>query len=254
MTAIESAELRDVYEAQYATGDPARAGAWRELCARNKAAHVLELAAALREPPATVADLGCGDGVVLGLLADAGFGERLEGFEISERAVALAAARPGVDRVRRFDGRSLPVADGAFDLGLLSHVIEHVPDPAPLVAEAARACRALIVEVPLEDNRSASRPAAERGRQAVGHLHRFARSDVAALAAGAGLRIAADVADPLPRAIHVFHAAGPAQRARGHLKATVRSALFALAPKTAERTFTLHYAALCVPKHRAPNI
>ncbi len=245
MTAPGSAELRDVYEDQYATGDPERAGAWRELCARNKAEHVIDLAGALHQAPRAIADIGCGDGVLLGLLAGAGIGERRDGFEISERAVAIAAGRAGVDSVQRFDGLSLPAPDGAYDLGVLSHVLEHVPDPGPLLAEAARVCHALIVEVPLEDNRSASRPAAQRGREAVGHLHRFARADIAALAAGAGLTVTADVADPLPRAIHTFHAEGAAAGVRANAKAALRRALFAVAPATAERTFTLHYACLC---------
>jgi SAM-dependent methyltransferase len=217
------------------------------LCAANKADHVAELIERLPQPPRTVVEVGCGDGVLLAQMARRGVGERHEGFDISERAVAYAADRPGVDAATVFDGHDLPVPDGAYDLGVLSHVLEHVPDPLPLLRETARACGAVVVEVPLEDNLSASRPAAQAGREAIGHLHRFARADVDALATGAGLRIAADLADPLPREIHAFFATTSAARARAAAKAAARRALFATAPRRAERLFTLHYAALCVP-------
>ena len=180
-----SAELRDVYEAQYCDGgNPlnARAGAWRTLGAQGKADHVAALAGALPTPPRSVVEVGCGDGVVLAALAARGLGERRHGFEISERAVELAAGRPEIERVERFDGATLPAADGEYDLGVLSHVLEHVPDPVPLLRETARVARAVVVEVPLEANRSASRSEAERGREAIGHLHRFSRADVHALA------------------------------------------------------------------------
>jgi SAM-dependent methyltransferase len=249
MTPTGSAELRDVYEAQYdASGkDARRAGEWRALCAQNKADHVAELAARLPEPPRTVAEVGCGDGVLLSALEARGVGEVRHGFEISERAVALAAGRPEIDRVERFDGITLPAPDDAYDLGVLSHVLEHVPEPGPLLRETARVARAVVVEVPLEDNRSASRSSARRGREQVGHLHRFSREDVHALATAAGLAVAAELADPLPRAVHTFHARGAAGRAKAEVKAVLRRTLFAAAPGAAERAFTVHHACLLVP-------
>ena len=246
--AAGSAELRDVYEEQYTAppGEAARYGRWRALCAERKADHVARLARALAPPPATVAEIGCGDGGLLTALAARRVGTELHGFDISAKAVALAAARPEVAHAERFDGATLPVPGGAYDLGVLSHVLEHVPDPVPLLREAARACRALVVEVPLEDNRSASRPAAERAREELGHVHRFSRAAVGELARQAGLEVRAELADPLPRAVHAFWADTAGARARASVKAAVRRGLFTAAPKVAERTFTLHYAALLV--------
>lgn len=249
MTDPGSAELREDYEERYDAGggDTARYGEWRALCAESKADHVAELVRALPEPPALVLEVGCGDGGLLSALAARGVGERREGVDISARAVELAAQRPEIASVQRFDGATLPYGDKACHLGLLSHVLEHVPDPVPLLAEAARACRALVVEVPLEDNRSASRPSAERGREELGHLHRLSRKDVRELAAQAGLRVAGELADPLPAAIHTFWAEGPAAQATALGKAAVRRGLFSVAPAAAERTFTVHYACLLVP-------
>ncbi|MDQ3644755.1 MAG: class I SAM-dependent methyltransferase [Actinomycetota bacterium] len=246
MAATGSAELRDVYEGQYSAGDAdaARYGRWRALCAEGKADHVTTLAAALENRPRSLVEVGCGDGSLLEALAARGFADSLHGFDISERAVQIVRGRGVAQRVERFDGTSLRAAADAYDLGVLSHVLEHIPDPAPLLRETARTCRALIVEVPLEDNRSASRPAAQQGREAIGHLHRFSRADVHRLASDAGLQVIGELADPLPLRVHRFWAIGPAARVLASGKAVARRALFTVAPRTAERAFTVHYAAL----------
>ncbi len=250
MTATGSAELRDVYEEQYsAEGAYAmRCGAWRALGATGKADHVATLTTGLQDRPRTLAEVGCGDGGLLDALASRGVADLFHGFEISERAVQIASNRPAIERVERFDGTSLPAGDAAYDLGVLSHVLEHVPDPLPLLRETARMCRAVVLEVPLEDNRFASRPAAQRGRDAIGHLHRFSRADVHRLASDAGLDVARELADPLPLEVHLFWAAGAGARIRAFAKAVVRRGLFTVAPRVAERTFTVHYAALLVPR------
>ncbi len=241
-----SAALSDAYDERYTAGeqDVARSVAWRTLCAHNKADHVVELVRRASEPPRTVVEVGCGDGVLLAELAERGVGAQHHGFDLSGLAASFAAGRPQIARAERFDGSTLPVPDGAYDLGVLSHVLEHVPVPAPLLAETARVARAVVIEVPLEDNRSASRPSAERGRVKLGHLHRFARPDIHALAHAAGLHVVDELADPLPRAIHLFHAGDARSRARGLVKAAVRRGLFAASPRLAERSFTVHYACL----------
>lgn len=244
----DSACLRDVYEEQYSsTGAEAMLYAgWRELCGAGKADHVVQLLEALPEPPHTIADVGCGDGVLMTLLARRGVGVVRHGYDISARAVSVAGTRPEIERAERFDGLTLPVADGAYDLGVLSHVLEHVPDPLSLLRETARACRAVVVEVPLEDNASASRPSAQRGRDAIGHLHRFSRAHVHELVARAGLQIAAELADPLPRAVHRYFADTPASALKATVKAAGRRAIFTAAPRRAERLFTVHYACVCI--------
>ncbi len=248
MEASGSAELRDVYEEQYsAEGEDAdRYGRWRALCADGKADHVARLAAQLDRAPRVVAEVGCGDGVLLELMRTRGLGESHNGYEISERAVKLAGDRLGPGVVERFDGEHLPVADHAYDLGVLSHVLEHVPDPLPLLRETARVSRAVVVEVPLEDNRSASRPEAERGRQAIGHLHRWGRGDIHVLCAAAGLRVVAEMSDPLPLKVHTFFAESARARAKAMAKAAVRRGVYLVSAPTAERLFTVHYACLAV--------
>jgi SAM-dependent methyltransferase len=249
MGAPGSAELRDFYEGEYSDkGEEGMLyGRWRALGARGKAAHVQRLAARLPAPPRTVVEVGCGDGVLLDTLAELGVGETHYGFEISDRAVAIARGRQRLAAVERFDGSSLPAADGAYDLGVLSHVLEHVPDPLPLLTETARVARAVVVEVPLEDNRSASRPSARRASEKIGHLHRLSRADVHELCASAGLSVLDELSDPLPLAVHAFFATTPAARAKAAAKAALRRSLFTASPALAERAFTVHYACLAAP-------
>lgn len=72
-----------------------------------------------------VLDLGCGDGLLLELLAERGGGARRElaGLDLSAEELALARRRPGVDRADLRIGRAqqLPFRDGQFD-GCTSHM------------------------------------------------------------------------------------------------------------------------------------
>lgn len=241
-------DLSGFYDSAYARGGE-RHAAWRELGARGKADHVVSLRAELALPARTVAEIGCGDGALLAELSARGFGGSLSGFEISEAALELARARavPRVERLALFDGSALPAADGEFELGVLSHVLEHVLDPLPLLREAARVCSALIVEVPLERNASGVRSGKRSESEAIGHLSALDRAAVRQLVSDAGLRVAAELLDPLPREVHTFFAASRADQARGLAKAAVRRGLFRLSPAVAERAVTLHYACACVP-------
>ena len=241
-------DLHEFYEQCYTPGaDGEKYRRWRDLGAVGKADHVVALAArAGVGAPATVAEIGCGDGAVLAELGRRGFGARRVGFEISASGVRLAAEREEIAEAHVFDGERLPVGDGAFDLAFATHVLEHVPDPEPLVREMTRVCRALVIEVPLEDNLSARRPAARAASEGVGHLHRFDRARIRRMVTAAGWRVRGELADPLPREVHLFGATTPAARTKGYAKWALRRGLAAV-PGVGERLVTLHYALIATP-------
>jgi SAM-dependent methyltransferase len=250
ITAVpDSAELTRFYERAY-SHDPAQSALyarWRALGALGKADHVIELCRRAGLRPASTLEVGCGDGALLCELRARGFGGTLAGVEISEAAVRIAAQRREIDSVALYDGSILEQPDGAYDLGILSHVLEHVPDPAALLGEVARVCGAVVVEVPLEANVSARRAGKREHAEEVGHLQRLDRDAARAIAARAGLSIAAELEDPLPLAVHRFFAEGARARAGATAKWALRKALHRLAPAPARRLFTVHYAYVCAP-------
>ena len=241
------------YAAGYSLADreeSLRLGRWRELGARTKAAHAVELCV---PAPASVVEIGCGEGALLAELARAWPETRFDGFELSAPAIEIARSRgiPRAGRLAAFDGAHVPAEDGAYELAVLSHVLEHVPDPLPLLREAARVAGRVLVEVPLEDNVSGRRPANRAESERIGHLHQFNRGMVHGLVAAAGLEIAEELSDPLPREHHAFFARGAAARARATLKWGVRNAVFTVAPKGGEKWLTVHYTLLTGPSRRA---
>lgn len=243
------ADLARFYEQAYRAGDGERLGRWRALGAEGKADHVAVLCGRAGLRPKRVVEVGCGDGALLTELGRRSFAPTLTGFEISEAAVAIARDRDiaGLEAIETFDGAHVPRDSGAFDLGILSHVLEHVPAPAALLRDVARVSGAVVVEVPLEANLSAGRAGKRIDAEEIGHIQVLDRRAIHRIAREAGLRVAEELADPLPLEVHVFFAEGPAARARQTLKAGVRHGVFAVAPRAAERLFTLHYAALCLP-------
>jgi SAM-dependent methyltransferase len=236
MTAVST---REFYEAGYSLADPAEAermGRWRAIGARSKAGHVRTLLERAGLQPATIVEIGCGDGSLLAELAQ--IARAVDGFELSANAAGYARDRGVARRVEAFDGEHVPARDGEYDVAVLSHVLEHVPEPLPLLREAARVAPAVIVEVPLEDNRSARRPSARRLSREAGHLHAFNRADVGRLLTAAGMTTREEISDPLPYELVSFFGGA----AKGAAKHATRTALHRLG--LAERLFTVHYAVL----------
>jgi SAM-dependent methyltransferase len=233
------------YSSQGAEAD--RSARWRALSAISKADHVVTLCDRGGLKPATTLEVGCGDGALLSELHRRGFGGRLRGLEITEAAADIAAQRPGIDAVAIYDGQRLPGDAGEQDLGIVSHVLEHVPEPGRLLAEVARVCKAVVVEVPLERNLSAARPGKRAHAGEIGHLQALSRESMRGIVRDAGLQVSVELEDPLPLAVHAFFARDSGARARATVKWLTRSVAHRGAPALARRLFTVHYACLCLP-------
>ncbi len=96
-------------------------------------------------------DIGCGDMSLSTLIAEHSQMPPWHGIDL----YALPAERAGQDiwtRYAQFDGRHIPSADAAFDVGLLCDVLHHasVDDQAQLLSEALRVCNVVIVKDHIE--------------------------------------------------------------------------------------------------------
>jgi SAM-dependent methyltransferase len=105
--------------------------------------------------PATIVDVGVGEGLCLERLLDGattgdGAGPRVLGVEYRADKAAVAGRLPGVTPVVG-DAGMLPVRGGGVELVTCIEVLEHLPAVAPAVAELARITGGrCVVSVPWE--------------------------------------------------------------------------------------------------------
>ncbi len=98
-------------------------------------------------PGSRVLDVGCGRGVLLTSLADNDM--ETHGFEISQTAAEGADPRSKIAIAPSLEEAAYPA--GYFDLVVLCHVLEHLPDPKQTLLEIRRILKPggrLVVSVP----------------------------------------------------------------------------------------------------------
>ncbi|MGY1454693.1 class I SAM-dependent methyltransferase [Streptomyces sp. SS8] len=203
MTAtVRPAGLRDFYENPAV---PVASGHERSLRQARM------LAAALGpvrpgDPPATVLDVGCGDGSAAAVAARELAGHRIVGVDWSQGALRRAASRiPAVVRGELTDG-GLPFADGSADAVLFGEVVEHLVDPDAAMEELRRVLRPgghLLLSTPnlaawynrvllpagvqpVFSEVSLRRVHGRPGREVVGHLRLFTARALRGFAAASG--------------------------------------------------------------------
>jgi SAM-dependent methyltransferase len=153
--------------------------------------------------PASLLDVGCGEGVLVHEWALRLGERRVVGIDLEEDSIQAGWAQrqaPNLEyRVMRAE--NLPFADGEFDVATAIEVLEHVPDPGHTLAEMARCAeRHLLVSVPREPlwrmlnmARGAYWPALGN---TPGHLNHWSRRSFVALLSRYGTVV--EVRSPFP--------------------------------------------------------
>jgi 2-polyprenyl-3-methyl-5-hydroxy-6-metoxy-1,4-benzoquinol methylase len=106
-----------------------------------------------RAQPASLLDVGCGEGVIVQRLARQLASSRVVGVDLKEDSIQAGWSRHTAQNLEytTLSGGELPFADGEFELVSAIEVLEHVPDPERTLGEMARcAQRHLLVSVPRE--------------------------------------------------------------------------------------------------------
>jgi 2-polyprenyl-3-methyl-5-hydroxy-6-metoxy-1,4-benzoquinol methylase len=106
-----------------------------------------------RAAPASVLDVGCGEGVLSHKWATQQGIERVVGIDLDDQKLEAEWASRSHPKLefRAMRAEQLQFADDDFDLAAATEVLEHVPDPERVLAEMARVARRhLLVSVPRE--------------------------------------------------------------------------------------------------------
>ncbi|MEO0468778.1 MAG: methyltransferase domain-containing protein [Bacteroidota bacterium] len=93
-----------------------------------------------------ILEIGCGVGALLGEIASDFPSVRLAGIDIDPGSIAAAkiylqSKSDSEADLRSGQAQSLPWEKGSFDHVMISWVLEHNPDPSPILAEAYRVLR-----------------------------------------------------------------------------------------------------------------
>ena len=158
----------------FSFGEQARAVCFSEWLGRNR----------------RILDVGCRDGTLMRHVLP---GNIMVGCDIDERALRICRTGLRVPVVNTDVMQGLPFADEAFDGAILGEVLEHVVDPAFVIAEIRRVLVPGAVFVGSVPNalRLRNRLTFLAGHSFEGdptHLHFYSRSDIERLLGGGGFR------------------------------------------------------------------
>lgn len=103
----------------------------------------VEVAAVVRHglPDGLGLDIGCGDGLLTQVLLQRVGVRSLVGIDSDPEEIEAAKRFGFYQRLHACDSAAIPEETGSFDFALANSVLEHIPDPAPTIAEVSRLLR-----------------------------------------------------------------------------------------------------------------
>lgn len=160
-----------------------------------------------------VVDVGAGLCSVLSRLDKLKFASELYAIEVSPSAIRFIKERVNIPRLKAvylLDTSKTSFENDFFDLGILSHVLEHVTSPIKLLAETLRICKYVVVEVPLDDCLFGNIHAgcmekitgSRRCDDPIGHIHFFNRKKIQEIATKSGGKI---LKERIYRSWRIYH-------------------------------------------------
>jgi ubiquinone/menaquinone biosynthesis C-methylase UbiE len=220
---------------------------WRDFGAIEKCKSITYLCGNLKHD--TVVEFGCGTCSNLKLLDRNNFSKNFSGLEVSPSAVQYIKENvktPHLKSVYLVDTEHTPFEDNYFDLGIVSHVVEHVPNPCSLIKEALRTCKHVVVEVPLDTNLSTTLYDKllkhNQLDNSSGHIHFFTKQSFRKIIQESGGQI---IKDRLYRPWSVFYTQFSGQVMVAYLKSLLFLAGFKV---TGSYVVGTHYAVLIKKK------
>ena len=122
-----------------------------------------------RLQPASIIDVGCGNGANLAAIRRAEPAIRLHGLDISREAIDVAQARVPDASFEVLDVRSGGTPSATYDLVLSSQVIEHVPDDDGFLRMLRTLCAGHCFVGTMQGRM-------RRSEERIGHLRNYTRS------------------------------------------------------------------------------
>ncbi|WP_310459754.1 class I SAM-dependent methyltransferase [Sphaerotilus sp.] len=144
--------------------------------------------------PLRLVELGCGVGAVITECQRRNLAATYMGVDYSHEAIDyLRTNSPGIEAVQGDITDPQFRVDGSSDIVVVSHVLEHLEEPARFLASMQRALKFsyVVIEVPLEDLMASRVKATMKDRKGnvAGHVQFFTTATFEALIESSGLRI-----------------------------------------------------------------